>query len=292
MPAHLLTPEKVRSIVTVPTVAIPTVLLAVMCCIGVLIMITGLHLGVISPSMCLVINSIFIFASFTPLHDATHGSIAKSPFRWVNDFIGLLCGFVMCLPYAAFRYLHLQHHQHTNDVEKDPDVYTSFGPWYVLPFRWMTIEYHHYSCYLKVFFNRSISERVLALGQMVMNYGLVWYCIHTGHTTTVLYGWLLPGRVAVFFLALFFDYLPHRPHSHTRKENEYLATSLTALWPSKSSISLLTWPLLHQNYHNIHHLVPYIPFYMYETVWTECKDELEKQGTQTIPIFGAMKKID
>jgi beta-carotene hydroxylase len=144
----------------------------------------------------------------------------------------------------------------------------------------------------EVFFNRTLSERVLSIGQILINYGLVWYCIQNGFTTAVLFGWVLPGRIAIFFLALFFDYLPHRPHSHTRKENEYLATSLIALWPSKKSVSLLTWPLLHQNYHNIHHLVPYIPFYMYEEVWEKYKDELEKQGTQTIPMFGAMKKID
>ena len=294
MPPHLLTPERVRSIVTVPTVAIPTVMLSLFCATAVVAMSTCLHKGLISRSVCVFVNSIIIYASFTPMHDASHGSIAKKQFRWLNDCIGILSGFVMCLPYMAFRYLHIQHHQFTNDVIKDPDTYTSNAPWYVLPFRWMTMEFHYYSVYLSrdVFFNRPFGERVLALAQLGSCYFLVWYLLRSDYYTAVLYGWVIPGRIAVFFLALLFDYLPHRPHTHTRKESEYLTTSLTALWPSKSSVALLTWPLLEQNYHNIHHLVPYVPFYMYHTIWQECGDELEKEGTQTIPIFGRMKKID
>lgn len=294
MPAHLLTPEKVRSLVTVPTVAVPTVLLAAICASGVAMTSAAFQMRIISRCVCFVINTILIFAIFTPLHDASHGSIAKQQYRWLNDLIGYVSGSVMCMPYPAFRFIHLQHHQHTNDVDKDPDAWTSFGPWFLLPLRWMSIEIKYYSIYLSpsVFFGRQLSERLIAIGQIAINIGIIWYCTQHGYTHAMLYGWVLPGRVAVFFLALFFDYLPHRPHSHTRKESEYLATSLTALWPSKSSVSLLTWPLLQQNYHNIHHLVPYIPFYMYESVWSQCKDELEAAGTQTFPIFGARVKIE
>ena len=289
---HILTPKKVRSIVTIPTIAFPTVLLFIICFVGSIVMVWGLHIGEISRTMCVVVNTILIFAIFTPLHDACHGSVAKNQLKWINDVIGFLSAFILCAPYTAFRYIHLQHHQHTNDVEKDPDAYTSFGPWFILPLRWATIEFRHYYCYFSAFFARPLSELSLAIGQLCFNYGLVWYCFHIGHGSTAFFGWVLPSRTAIFLLALFFDYLPHRPHSHTRWENEYLATSLIALWPSKSSVSLLTWPLLHQNYHNIHHLAPYIPFYMYEEVWSHCKNELEKHGTQTIPIFGSAKKIE
>jgi fatty acid desaturase len=294
MPGHLLTPERVRSIVTVPVVAFPTVLLAISCLVGVIAVCVAFYQNAIDHYVCCGLNTIFIFGSFTPLHDAAHGSIAKKQFRWLNDFVGIMCGFIMFLPYHAFRYLHLQHHQHTNDVDKDPDAWTSFGPWYLLPLRWMTIEYHHYSCYLSrdVFFSRNMTERVLAIGQIAINIGIAFFCHRFGLSSVILWGWIIPGRIAVFFLALFFDYLPHRPHSHTRKESEYMATSLIALWPSKSSVSLLTLPLLYQNYHNIHHLVPYIPFYMYKKVWSHCSTELEAEGTQTIPIFGLRKKID
>jgi fatty acid desaturase len=292
MPAHLLTHEKVRLLVTVPTVALPTVLLTVVCFIVVAGAISSLQMGFISPCVCLVINVIFMYASFTPLHDATHGNVAKQQYRWLNDCIGMICGFLLCLPYTSFRYLHLEHHQHTNDKEKDPDAWNSCGPKLLLPLRWMTVELYHYIRCLQVFHTRPAKERVAGLGQLVMHLSLAGYCTYHGYTTSLLYGWVLPGRIAIFFLAYVFDYLPHRPHSHTRSENEYLASCVVALWPSKSSVSLslLTWPFLHQNYHVIHHLVPYIPFYMYETVWLGYKDELEKEGIETIALFGSMKK--
>jgi beta-carotene hydroxylase len=100
----------------------------------------------------------------------------------------------------------------------------------------------------------------------------------------LLFGWVLPGRLAVIALAYAFDYLPHRPERTLRSENEYTATNVTALFGECTQ--LLTWPLLHQNYHNIHHLAPYVPFYYYSTIWHATKEELIRNGTEIKPVFG------
>ena len=106
--------------------------------------------------------------------------------------------------------------------------------------------------------------------------------------------------MAVGILACTFDYLPHRPpvaYSHNNKESppystvpiprsdsEYTATCVTSFIGS-NDYQILTWLLLYQNYHNIHHLVPYIPFYYYSAVWEAYKTELLAEGTVINPIL-------
>ena len=123
--------------------------------------------------------------------------------------------------------------------------------------------------------------RVEAIWSIVSLTSLLVFIVtlwRSGYANTLLYGWLLPGRAAIGLLAYFFDYLPHRPHKVSKRDDPYKATSVTSLYGENTW--LLTWPLLHQNYHNIHHLAPYIPFYLYSTVWHKLKPELLQKGTK------------
>ncbi len=101
---------------------------------------------------------------------------------------------------------------------------------------------------------------------------------------TAFWCWFVSGRLALSFLAFSFDYLPHRPHSSTRAQNPIKATCVTSLF-SASDASLLTLPLLHQNYHNIHHIFPYVPFYLYSKVWAALGPILLDMGTHVAPVF-------
>lgn len=184
----------------------------------------------------------------------------------------------------------------------------------------------YYIHYLPKLHTRPLSEAVGALTQLCLCFGSIIALYRHGFETEVLWGWLLPGKVAIAFLAFAFDYLPHRcpptisgpvpvpdpvpargPGDVTthhllspsatpsalsskskqpvsRMESEYLATSVTSLC-SQTDYPLLTWILLYQNYHNIHHLVPYIPFYTYSRVWIRFEKELLARGTAIQPIF-------
>jgi beta-carotene hydroxylase len=77
------------------------------------------------------------FAVFTPMHDAAHGSAARSA-RWLNAGMGRVAGVILGAPYIAFRYVHLEHHKHTNDPERDPDYWSGRGPALLQPLRWVS----------------------------------------------------------------------------------------------------------------------------------------------------------
>lgn len=222
------------------------------------------------------------------MHDASHGSVAigGTPQRMLNEMVGICSGLCFPIPFGAFRHLHLVHHKHTNDPDNDPDAYAGHGPALLLPLRWLTIEIKYYMCYLgKVFTGeRPLIESIVSVitmaGYIVGSYLL----IQAGYARVVIFGMLLPGRLAIGLLAFFFDYLPHRPHAVSRAANEYVATGVASLhgdWTSP-----LTWPLFHQNYHIIHHLAPYVPFYYYSTLWYAYKDELIQHGTSVKALFG------
>jgi fatty acid desaturase len=187
--------------------------------------------------------------------------------------------------------MHLQHHKHTNDPANDPDLWVACGPTALLPLRWLSIEIKYYSKYLPMIFKRTrpVDEIVCVLIQLTFMIVSVVMAYKYGFGDTVLVSWIIPGRLSLAALAYCFDYLPHRPHKIQRSENPAAATCVTSLYGNITW--LLTWPLLHQNYHVIHHFAPHIPFYHYSTVWKEMKEELIKKGVVVNPMIGSAASI-
>jgi ring-1,2-phenylacetyl-CoA epoxidase subunit PaaE len=170
-----------------------------------------------------LVVTLCIFLAFTPMHDATHMSIATSAsgMKWLNTAVGMACALSFGAPFHAFKYMHLQHHKHTNHHELDPDFWSGSGHPWLLPLRWLTQEFRYYMLYLPILHTRSTWEVLLVVGHLAAVWGLVAYTVHAGLFSACLYGWLIPGRIASMLLACTFDYLPHRPHTVTREEDPY-----------------------------------------------------------------------
>lgn len=79
-----------------------------------------------------------------------------------------------------------------------------------------------------------------------------------------------------------FDYIPHRPHKISGKENPYLATHITK---GPFGVKDLDIILLFQNYHLIHHLWPSLPFYKMGRVFHKHERELKDRGARVLPFF-------
>jgi fatty acid desaturase len=270
-----------------PTLAIPTILVF-------LFAITGWSLTAflgfknhISVYVSIPIQSIFMFIMFTPLHDAAHSSIGKSPYKFVNEFIGRVYTTIMLAPFPAFRWAHLQHHKHTNTVH-DPDMWSSgFGyPKFLLPLFWMTQDYHYYVPYLRnaiVLKTRPKWEVVECIGVVVFMHYIAFKALVMNPFATLCF-WMIPNRVGLLLLAYLFDYLPHHPHTTPASVNPYKATAhIDGLFRSKDmNLDLV---LLYQNYHNVHHLYPTIPFYQMGLVWATYEKQLRELGTPISQVF-------
>lgn len=200
------------------------------------------------------------YASFTVLHEAVHGSLCLRV-RAVNAVVARVAALPLMAPGWAFRSLHLEHHRHTNDPQRDPDVWHGGGRRWTLPLRWAVVDLSQYAFYFRTWRSRPTAERVETVLALVAIASAAAWGFASGHGQAVLWAWIIPSRVALFTLAFAFVFLPHRPHQVTAAEDRFRATRNLQ---GPQALGVL---LLGQNLHLLHHLHPGVPFYRYRAAW-------------------------
>ncbi len=271
-----------KELITAPAVAWPTLglLAAILSTWGATVALA--LAGVLPEVAALPLLVAAAFAAFTPMHDAAHRAVARA--RWVNEVAGRLAAPLLTAPFVAFRYVHLEHHKHTNEPGRDPDLWSGTGPRALLPLRWLTQDLHYYAVVGARWRERprgELLELALVLG---LQAGALAACAAAGHLREALLLWILPARVAIALLAWSFDYVPHRPHTTLAKDDRLRATHVVrGPW---------TVPLLSQNFHLIHHLYPGVPFYGYGRVWRAQREELLAGGAREVPLVGRVPLVD
>ncbi|MCO5167730.1 MAG: fatty acid desaturase [Planctomycetes bacterium] len=197
-----------KELLTAPAVAWPTLALLA----GVLTLWAGVVAlaltGALPEAAAVPLLVVAAFAAFTPMHDAAHRSVARA--RWVNEVAGRLAAPLLGAPFVAFRYVHLEHHKHTNEPGRDPDLWSGTRP--LLLLRWLTQDLHYYAVVLARRRERPRAELAEVALVVAAQLGLLGAFAAAGHLREALLLWLLPGRLAIALLAWSFDYVPHRPH--------------------------------------------------------------------------------
>jgi len=117
--------------------------------------------GTLPLGWAMLLNAIASYMAFPVAHDATHNAVCSN--RKLNDWAGRI-SMLLLEPgpfFPVFRFIHMQHHRFTNDPVKDPDVYSGMGPKWLLPFRWLTLDFIYFKNYLSpdVFKKRPKKER-------------------------------------------------------------------------------------------------------------------------------------
>jgi beta-carotene hydroxylase len=281
--------DSIRNLLKTSTFAPPTVILSILCPLTLVFNFYNLTQHELSRAGLILVflsNTIACYLSFTPMHDAVHGSAARKKF-W-NHACGRLSGWCLFAPYAMFRFCHLNHHSFTNVGHKDPDHYSGSGKKWLLPLRWATQDIFYYYFTVRTLIHNRKKETFLkedkffenemlkAFAFNILNVLLIAYLANYFNIfLDVLLFWVLPVRIAVFLLSFGFDFLPHIPHNVPVSLSRYKTTSI---WDSFA----LSIPLCNQNYHAMHHLYPAAPFYKYHKLYFALQKDVEKNGT---PIF-------
>ena len=62
-------------------------------------------------------------AGYVTSHEAMHSNIARKGerLRWLNELVGQVSTIIIIFPFSMARIMHLQHHYHCNDPQRDPD---------------------------------------------------------------------------------------------------------------------------------------------------------------------------
>jgi beta-carotene hydroxylase len=228
---------------------------------------TAGHLtGALPAWATIAVNAVALYVIFTPLHEAMHG--VAHEVRWINATIGRLAGLALTVTLPLFRGVHFEHHSHTNDPARDPDVGVARRPRWLLPVWCMLIPFEYRLAFYGRRLWRSRGQLVEALAVDALVNGVLLATLTTTRAATLAVVWLAPAAIAVVVLAFAFDFLPHYPYD--RRERYFD----TRIYPG----AVLNAVLLGQNHHLIHHLWTTIPWFRYQRVFGATRAELARRG--------------
>ena len=248
------------------TIANPTVWLFVSAT-ALLAVGTACHLTGAFPALATIaINAVALYVIFTPLHEAMHGVAHEA--RWINAAIGRVAGLALTITLPLFRGVHFEHHSHTNDPERDPDLGVARRPRWLLPLWCGLIPTESRLAFYGRRLWRSRGQLVEALAVDVLVTGVLLATLTTTWAMTLVVVWLAPAAIAVLILAFAFDFLPHYPYD--RRERYFD----TRIQPG----AVRNVVLLGQNHHLIHHLWTTIPWFRYQPVFLAIRDDLARRG--------------
>jgi len=226
--------------------------------------------GDISLSAGSAVATINIYLMYTVIHEAAHGNIDGGDRRFarLEETFGWIGSALLLFPYPAFRAIHFRDHANPNDPEKDPDNWVAGSNALDVLFRCLTVSLVYHALMLRTD-SRSIRKArpayfigMFVLGALLTTTwmaGLFWYALML---------WIVPALLAGTVLALLFAWLPHHPHGDQGR----MTSSCILLLP------LITFPLMGQNYHLLHHLYPRVPFYRYARCFQTVRPLLESDG--------------
>jgi len=199
---------------------------------------------------------------FAPLHESIHKTAFDSP--WLNQVVGMICGFILFLPPKAFQAFHMAHHRYTQVEGRDPELVMQ-KPVSTEQYLWNLSGIPYWKGQLK-------SLILFAVGNHQVNYinhqrypdvvreARIFVAIYVAlllisiisQSGILLKFWILPVLLGQPFLRAF---LLAEHVLCPRVENMFRNTRTTL---TNSSMRWLCWNMC---FHTEHHAYPGIPFY-------------------------------
>lgn len=200
-----------------------------------------------------ILQCFVVYGFFTPVHESVHENIGGKSKKWrfLDSLIGNVSSTIMLSPLFAFRYIHLTHHQKVNQPKLDPDYYVASSSWIVAVFKSLFVIPHYLVCFAKS--AKPLIKKVWAILVVVIILGVLGFLGNFTDPMVITWMCIIPGWLGGALSVFLFDWVPHHPHEDSRPF--YHARNFQQKW--------LDYPMLFQNFHQIHHLNPRIPFYRY-----------------------------
>jgi fatty acid desaturase len=221
------------------------------------------------------VNTVFIYALYTVVHEAIHANISSrtKSARWID----LPAGVIACAPLWLFfhhhRRQHMVHHTHTN-MDDDPDIYArgSFAGWLFVRLPKTLLAYFnplslHRECGR---FGCTRRETIITMATFAVYASVLIGLIAAGYGIEVFVLWFIPWWIGQTVMLTLFTWTPHHDHHETGR---YRNTRVSIV-PGGNVL------LLGQGYHLIHHMIPSIPWYAYESSFEEMRPLLEQHNVR------------
>ena len=213
---------------------------------------------------------------FHLMHECIHWTAFRT--RLLNRLISVCCGFVLFLPASWFRFFHVAHHRHTQDLKRDPELLTakpaSRLAW-VIHISGLNIWLESARLFLagvqgKVEGDFIPDDQRAAVVKeirlMMAVYGLLFLLSVTLKSSALMWIWVLPNLLGQPFLRL---YLLAEHGNCALSDNMFANTRTVFTQP------ILRWFTWNMPYHREHHVYAAVPFHRLPQLHIKMKDKLD-----------------
>ena len=215
----------------------------------------------------LVLN--FVYA---PQHECSHYTAFKT--RWLNVWVGRLCGFINLYPNDYHRWNHFAHHRHTQDWEKDPEllvreVFRTPGQYLFELSGWPTTWGRFYTTWRQAllgtapdwFLSDTQRRQVLLVSRwQVAGYLTVLASAIVFRSWWPIYYWIGP------YLCMRWTYWLEGYGEHTGLSHAPNTLLNTRILKTNAFMRWLNWNM---NHHSVHHTYPNVPFFRLPQLYRE-----------------------
>ena len=223
-----------------------------------------------------VANSALAYLAYTPLHEASHGNVARHGHGWINRMVGIAAASLLLHNFTLHRTTHLAHHANLNDPALDADHWVAGQRWWSVVLRCATLVFSHYAMGVRL--NRR-GAIVTAFAENLLPFVAVVVVGITAGWQVALATMVAPAFAGATLLGLLFDYAVHAPY---QEKGRFTATRMFLFPRGLGWIGSAAW--MGQNYHLIHHLYPWLPFYRYARAYRASRSLLIARNAKIVSL--------
>ncbi len=207
-------------------------------------------------------QSFLLISLFAPLHECSHSTAFKS--KLLNRMVMFFCGMIHLMPSIWFREFHMQHHRHTQDSKKDPELGTE-SPRTIVSYIFLITGIKIWIDLVNNFFgllsgnanesyiNKHNTKKVVIEARIIFIVYLLFFFVSLNlNNGILLYAWIIPMIIGQPFLRLFLL------AEHGLCD---LTTDMTKNSRTTKTNFLVRFFMWNMNYHTVHHSNPGIPFH-------------------------------
>ena len=213
-------------------------------------------------SFLILTQSFLLITFFATLHECSHSTAFKSKF--LNQLVMFFCGMVHFMPSIWFKEFHMQHHRHTQNTEKDPELDKELPrsiSSYIFLITGIKIWIYLFNNFCRLILGNAnesyicknnIKKVVFEARAVFVIYLLLFIISFNRNNGILLYTWIIPMFIGQPFLRLFL-LAEHGLCDLTTDMSKNSRTTKTNF--------LVRFFMWNMNYHTGHHLKPGIPFH-------------------------------
>ena len=260
-----------------------------MAVVGTLIWVVSSTNGIAWALPLLPLQGYFIAFLFMPLHETAHKTAFDN--RALNLVVGHLSAVLIAQPYEYYCLFHWEHHRHTQDPDKDPELIV--GPKPVSDTQ-LAIAYsglQHLAYRLRLTLRHAFTAKVavpwVPAGRRklvvrearvhVTVYALLLLVSVALHTAILLWVWVIPLLAGQMILRPYL-YSEHTGCERTRSAFENTRTTYTG--------KVMKWFAWNMPYHVEHHAYPSVPFHALPELNRIVADQILFRGRSYRAVIG------